>query len=754
MGKLLHLKGEFSSQKHAPTRIGTPKLPKGGIVSITHIETLRQELQELLNYWGHKTIIQGALVSVYYRSVIAKSNRLRVLLTQQREPKESLIRGAKFGRSGQHQFHIFTYYVTLENIHRTINVLIEILAFCRRENLQTITNTELDKIDTEGVPASCSIAKGKFCGAVVDCYYVASFTVDEMREPITEGAIISIYDTGVDTKQLMTKLGISIVDHRIIERTTLQLTPPEIAKLQQQAPYLIAMQVTDFSQLSRETIYGDYMDVVEEVLPLPSPTNEPVVGVIDTHFDERVYFHEWVDYVNCLDTNIELSEADYHHGTAVASIIVDGPRANPALEDGCGHFRVKHFGVATTNGFSSFGILQMIRSIVSSNPDIKVWNVSLGSTKEVPLNFISPEGAELDCLQTEFDVLFVVAGSNDNEQTGSKRIGAPADSINSVVVNAVNNQNQSASYTRTGPVLSFFNKPDVSCFGGDGTHYQEKMAVCMNTLGATYTTGTSFAAPWITRKLAYLIHILGLDRNTAKALLIDAAAGWSRCDDVSHRIGYGVVPTHIRDVVESKDDEIRFILTGRMQEYYTYSYRLPVPIVDGKQPYWARATLVYFPECHRNQGVDYTSTEMDLQLGRMKTNKKNPSKLEIYPINNNQQSSESIHHIYEEDAREQYRKWDNVKHIAERITTRKSAKKVYLNGMWGIRITTKERTTGHSSYGLPFSVVITLKAMDEQNRVQEFVDMCHVLGWVVNTIDIDERIAIHEEADVDIVFDD
>ncbi len=33
--------------------------------------------------------------------------------------------------------------------------------------------------------------------------------------------------------------------------------------------------------------------------------------------------------------------------TAVSYIIVDGPRGNPELADGCGRFRVRHFGVAT-----------------------------------------------------------------------------------------------------------------------------------------------------------------------------------------------------------------------------------------------------------------------------------------------------------------------------------------------------------------------------------------------------------------------
>ena len=46
----------------------------------------------------------------------------------------------------------------------------------------------------------------------------------------------------------------------------------------------------------------------------------------------------------------------------------------------------------------------------------------------------------------------------DNE----KKIGAPADSLNSIIVNSVDFSNQVVSYSREGVVLSFFIKPDVS----------------------------------------------------------------------------------------------------------------------------------------------------------------------------------------------------------------------------------------------------------------------------------------------------
>lgn len=135
--------------------------------------------------------------------------------------------------------------------------------------------------------------------------------------------------------------------------------------------------------------------------------------------------------------------------------------------------------------------LRSIRRTVSQNRDIKVWNLSLGSILPIKPNFISPEAAELDKIQSEFDVVFVIAGDQWQSRHEPIPIGAPADSLNSLVVNSVTLEGTPASYHRVGPVLSFFHKPDVSYYGGDtGQH----MHVCTPT-GEGLVKGTSFSAP-------------------------------------------------------------------------------------------------------------------------------------------------------------------------------------------------------------------------------------------------------------------
>lgn len=754
MNSILQLKGRFE-QRSNRSRPGSPKLPKGKSVSASHLRELEKQLERILVYWTENKDIRGALVSVHYKHIVAKSNRLKILLSENGKSPTESIRGAKFvwepdQKGNEVQKHVFTHFVSLQAIEKSIDVLKKTASIIEQYYKGSVPSEVIEELGEKY--HFNEVPKTSFLKTMVDGFYVERFDIDRATEEITEEAIITIYQTGVDTKRLLSKFGIDIVDDRIIDGTTLRLNPDEVKLLYNNASYLIAMGVTDFSEISRDDVLDAYEDMEEEAgLLIPHPQNEPVIGVIDTQFNEKVYFHEWVEYKNLLDPNIPLSRKDYEHGTAVSYIIVDGPQGNPELADGCGRFRVRHFGVATNNGFSSFTVLKMIRNIVASNRDIKVWNLSLGSKLEIKPNFISPEAAELDRIQSEYDVIFVVAGTNIPAGVTKKnmRIGSPADSLNSMVVNAVDFAGNSASYTRIGPVLSFFHKPDVSYYGGDGTVYTDKMVVCKDDMGAAYVAGTSFAAPWISRKLAYLIHIMGLSREVAKALLIDAAAGWNRRDDISHRIGYGVVPKHINEVLKTPDDEIRFIMTGASEEYETYTYNLPVPVVDHAHPFYARATLAYFPQCDRKQGVDYTSTEMDIQFGRVVAKRGSTM---IKAIDDNRQSEEKQITLYEEDARKMYRKWDNVKHISEEIKEKRVPRKAYDSGLWGLKINTKECLQKRKD-SLPFGVVVTLKEMNGVNRIDDFVKMCLARGWLVQRLDIENQLDLYAKAEEEIEFE-
>lgn len=743
MNEILQLKGTFESAKNKGT-VGAPSLPKGQKVEVHHIRSLISQLVEIKNYWHDHPDIKGALVSVHYDRVVAKSHRIKCLLKEAGKTTNVSIRGSKFEHHNGNICHVFTHFINLDALYNTINMLQEI------ENIMvyyfngTITNIELKKINKKGIPDT-KYSKSTLSKAIVDCFYVSYFAIDKDLNESPKDSIVTVYKTGVDSVELLQSIGINLGKMKMLNETTFHLKKEDLDILKQSMPYLIAMSVSDISEWNKEDILDNHYD--EEIITIPDPTNEPTIGVIDTQFDDQVYFSKWVDSKNLVNSNIEIRPKDKEHGTAVCSIIVDGPTINPNLDDGCGRFKVRHFGVAVEGKFSSISVLKNIEKIVKKNLDIKVWNLSLGALLEIEENFVSPEGALLDRLQNEYDIVFVVAGTNKGSSTKENmKIGAPADSINSIVVNSVDFSNQPASYGRCGPVLSFFHKPDVSYYGGD---VDKAIDVC-EPLGKWGRIGTSYAAPWISRKMAYLIHKMGFSREVAKALLIDSAAGWNRRDDHTFRVGFGVVPRKIEDILKTNEDEIKFILSGTVNNYETFTYNIPVPRDEKGFPYIARATLAYYPKCDRNQGVDYTCSEMDIHFGRVK---EKDGKVSIKAINNNSQGDENGEKLFETNARKMYRKWDNVKHISEKLTSNARSKKIYGAGNWGLMIRKKERLDDNVGLGMKFGVVVTLKEINGLNRIQDFINLCRVHGWLVNKVDVELNNTIYDMAEEEIEWD-
>lgn len=741
MNNLLELKGKFD-QKKRNGRIGARNLPrKDSIVETEHLSNLLSQLKQIYQKWADSNILNNCLFSVYYTDIIAKSNRIQELFCKEVENTNSTIVGAKFAGVDTRK-HVITHCVTMLNMLDTIQKLETAINIVSTLFGNHISYAQIEMINKGEIEMPVSLAKTRFIGIVVDCYYIEKFDIDIETIDVGQNQIITIYDTGNDVTELMHRIGITdFISTRQIDNTTVLLYPDQLKILQENAPYLISMAVTDLSELTRDN--SEFSEQYKTYIP--KPTTEPIVGVIDTMFDENVYFADWVENHNEIDIT-KYENVDYSHGTKVSSIIVDGPSMNRGLDDNCGRFRVRHFGVTPGGRFSSFTILQSIKRIVEANKDIKVWNLSLGSVLEINSNFISPEAAILDKIQYENDVIFIVAGTNKNSSDNTiKKIGAPADSINSIVVNAVDENGKPTDYSREGIVLSFFNKPDIGYYGGTNSH---PILAC-DSKGTYYVKGTSYAAPWITRKMAYLIYKIGLSREVAKALLIDSAVQWKENVEPSKLIGFGVVPIKIDDILKSKDDEIKFVMQDTSELYDTYTYRIPVPIYQNKHPYIAKATLCYFPKCNRSQGVDYTNTEMDLHFGRIKPDGKG-----ILTINDNKQNDDyDSNYLKEGKARLYFRKWDNVKHICEHFKEKGTAKTVYGSGLWGLSLKTVERLGGNDGKGIRFGIVITLKEIKGINRIQEFKQQCSMKAWLVNEIVMENRIDLYNKAEQEIIFE-
>ena len=746
MNNILELKGKRFIQASRQGGGGGASMNGHVIVTSDHIKILIDQLESIRDFWDNeKRPFKGLLISVHYNKIVAKSNRIAGLF-KGKDSNYSVV-GAKFNDAKNK--HIITYCLDSSDIDKSIDLLVTTRLLLDKYFAGNINKTihENKEGKKDNFPPSMfkhsSISKSTFRQVIADLSYIECFSV-EMTKAVTDNSIITLYDIGMNLQDVLRNIGINVLGSRILDSRSVYLDSNQLTILLDKMPYLVAMATTDLSTFVIDS-YNECYDTT--LVTIPKPTIEPIIGVIDTLFDKTVYFSDWVEYHDEVAPEITRSPNDYNHGTAVSSIIVDGPRLNPWLEDNCGRFRVRHFGVAVGASFSSFSIIKQIQSIVQRNLDIKVWNISLGSHQEINDNYISTEAALLDQIQYENDVIFIIAGTNKSNDTISK-IGSPADSINSIVVNSVTRSGKAPAYGRKGLALSFFAKPDVSYYGGSSEEY---INVC-EPLGQSPVAGTSYAAPWIARKMAYLIHILGLNREIAKALIIDSARGWNSTPTVDELSGYGhgIVPIDINEIINTPDDEIRFLVSDISEKWNTYNYNFPVPIKNDAYPYIARATMCYFPMCNKSQGVDYTNTELNIHFGRIDKSGK------VKDIKGDTQYKEAndgaLHYILEEEARKQFRKWDNVKYIAESATKRFVAKSTFGKSQWGMEVKTNNRLNPGDGKGIRFGVVVTLKEINKVNRIDEFIKNCHLSGWLVNIIDVNARVDIQQKLNEEIIF--
>ena len=750
MNNVLEVKVRYTREKNKQASF-FKNLNAKGEVSIEKIDLLIGNLESIIQYYqAVPKYISGLLIDVHHNTIIPKSKRLQVLLKPDKKNADEAIVGARFSdEPDKPENHIITYYVDVQSVQSSIKHLLEAKKFIR-EKLNGCAKSknfnEPDvKLSYDGYGNKVKLRSVITECAVINHFAVPSITAKEGHDTL----LLTFFQTEKNPHDIMRRLNINpaYYEYSSYGKDTISVPRSIYDTLHDNIPYLISMVSSDLSIYTWES--SDH-NTHKTNRSIHRPSNEPVIGVIDNLFDESVYFSEWVENTDYLE-DYELGgrqNPDRTHGTEVTSIIVDGPSLNPWLDDGCGHFKVRHFGVCERS-ISVPKLIKKIKSIIEQNPDIHVWNLSLGTEEEVSRNFISLDGAVLDDLQSKYNILFIISGTNNTRKDtkNQMRIGSPADSLNSITVNSVKRNGSPASYSRKGPVLSFFNKPDVSYYGGD---YEEIERITVwSPRGEEQEYGTSFAAPWISRKLAFLIDVIGMPREVAKALIIDAAAGWNYKISTYKKqsiLGYGIVPIRITDILGTSNDEIRFVLYGTAETYKTSNYAIPVPKdSDNKYPYVSRATLCYFPECSRLQGVDYTSRELSFKFGRI--NKSGS----IDDINDNKQDEKDAF-TDERKARKEFRKWENTKFISKTLKKNKPII-AYDDRLWGVSIISKERLASSIKKGLNFGIVITLKELYGVNRIQDFIASCALRGWIVNEISIENRLELYNQNQEEIVFD-
>jgi len=388
--------------------------------------------------------------------------------------------------------------------------------------------------------------------------------------------------------------------------------------------------------------------------------NYPTVGVLDSGIAVNESLVPWV--LEDKHTNFIDDDVDTAHGTAVASVIVYGDQLENEDHtgvDGCFLFDATIVPKKELlNTITEFDLRENITEAITSNSEIKVWNLCVGWSKEVDACKVSDFGAALDYLQDEYNVIICTSVGNCGNFTINKsrgKIQESADSIRALAVGSIahkqeeddfSNINEPSPFSRMGPGPFNLIKPELTHYGGNSGVRQDGF----NTFSGVNTVngnneispkaGTSFSTPRVTSILAGLQNELTeeFDPLLLKALMIHSAKYPSTdlgLDERLKQMGFGV-PSNIINILYNSENEITLVLRdtlkkGSFIEILDFPY--PDDMVEGNFYYGEiTATLVSSPDLDVSQGNEYCQSNIDVYLGTYNEKVKREGKTIRNPI--------------------------------------------------------------------------------------------------------------------------
>lgn len=127
MNELLEIKPKFFYEEFSGSG-GSIKLPKNSKpVNLDHLLKLKKDLENVCLFWIKKQVNFNPIVSVYYKRIIAKSNRIKGLFKNTLDENNELIVGSRFYDDNNEKKQIITYCVSLKDLHKSLDNLKQII---------------------------------------------------------------------------------------------------------------------------------------------------------------------------------------------------------------------------------------------------------------------------------------------------------------------------------------------------------------------------------------------------------------------------------------------------------------------------------------------------------------------------------------------------------------------------------------------------------------------------------------------------
>lgn len=359
----------------------------------------------------------------------------------------------------------------------------------------------------------------------------------------------------------------------------------------------------------------------------------PVVGLLDSGVANIPHLQKWLDGDNQNTAGFIDNDINYRHGTAVAGVLNYGDELQGNNWTGCSPMKITSCIINTAEEnlrMYEVEMVEHIKSAIRNNPDVKVWNLSQGSTTEVCDDSFSDFAIALDSLQKECNVLICKsAGNIDFRYPNSTRICQGADSVRSLVVASAAHDfidegdaqpGQRSPFSRIGPGPEFLAKPDIAHYGGN-TH----TGVCsFSETGyqCSLFRGTSFSTPRITALAANLAHRLNreFDPTLIKALLIHNATypntSGQDSDTLLKELGHGIPPS-IESILNNDEDEFTMIWQPDLSnDAQIQDIPFPKSLVGENGHFYGEitVTVVTDPILKSTEGSEYCQSDVEVLL--------------------------------------------------------------------------------------------------------------------------------------------
>lgn len=396
-------------------------------------------------------------------------------------------------------------------------------------------------------------------------------------------------------------------------------------------------------------------------LPLPQGLPEatsgmdfPVIAVVDSGVSTSLpALESWV-IDRRSDVAPEYRNTD--HGTFVAGLIIWGATLNPTIPgidtEPCGVLDLQVLpntdpAKGDTDVLTEQDFLQSLEEWLKQYANrCKVWNLSLGTNEICSLDEFSALAEQLDKLQEQYSVSFVVSAGNytsvplldfprTKAQLEQGRITSPADSILAITVGSISHvsyqsngpkQHQPSSFSRHGAGPNHIIKPDLIHYGGScSTDFSHVSGVrSVNANGSSEDIGTSYATPLVARTLAQVYHQITPTPSPvmARALLThharDPKMGGRVADGEENFYGFGL-PAPVPYCLECSPYTSTLVFEDTLRPGYFLEWDdFPYPPSlrrDGRYFGEVWMTVAFAPARGARWGSEYCETHIDAHFG-------------------------------------------------------------------------------------------------------------------------------------------